>query len=334
MVTAQLLRVALDGTFSAIAIAVVCSVSPAVGVTTIIGAALIVVPWLIAARRLGEHQADVLSGDTAAQASLLEMVTLITTIKATGAQQVVRKRWRARVDDRVNASIRLSRLDGLLDELVAGVRLALPIAVLGVAWATLGSGDPGRVIGVGALAAAALAPVSTVAGSLRSIRTAGVHLGRLDDFLCEEREPDWGDFDPPSHPVISVEGVGFRHHAHGRDVLADVSMTIRSGEKVSVVGASGSGKTTLAMIVAGVLEPTSGRVLLDDLDRIHHDRSGWQACVGVVLQDSALVAATVFDNISFGGAERHAGRCPRGGTAGCDRRDRDGDADGVLDDVE
>jgi putative ABC transport system ATP-binding protein len=114
--------------------------------------------------------------------------------------------------------------------------------------------------------------------------------------------------------ILSAEGVGYVRD--GNTILADVDVEIRPGERVAVVGPSGSGKTTLLAILAGLLTPTSGRVLFDGQPLAEPaTRNG----LAVVLQGFGLVSLlTAAENIAV--ALRCAGVDPveassRAGTA-------------------
>ena len=82
-------------------------------------------------------------------------------------------------------------------------------------------------------------------------------------------------------------------------VLRDVSLSIASGEIVALLGPSGSGKTTLFRVIAGVIAPDAGRVMIDGSDVTHtptHRRG-----VGMVFQDNQLFAhRSTLDNVAFG----------------------------------
>ena len=97
---------------------------------------------------------------------------------------------------------------------------------------------------------------------------------------------------------ISVSNIAKRFVADGRyvDALKDVSLELRDGEFVCVVGHSGCGKTTLLNILAGFLRPTSGQILVDGISREKSDAS-----FGVVFQEYALFPwRTALENIAFG----------------------------------
>jgi ATP-binding cassette, subfamily B, bacterial PglK len=82
-------------------------------------------------------------------------------------------------------------------------------------------------------------------------------------------------------------------------VLRQVNLEILAGESVGLCGPTGGGKSTLVDILAGLLEPTSGRVMADGLD-IHQDVRQWQRRIGFVSQDMYLFDDTLLRNIALG----------------------------------
>jgi ATP-binding cassette subfamily C protein len=98
---------------------------------------------------------------------------------------------------------------------------------------------------------------------------------------------------------IKLEGVSFEYDAGAAAVLCDVNLSIRKGESVGIVGPTGGGKTTLIDVIAGLLRPSEGRVLVDGVD-VSMAASRWQRQLGVVPQTLFLLDDTLRRNIAFG----------------------------------
>lgn len=96
---------------------------------------------------------------------------------------------------------------------------------------------------------------------------------------------------------VELSGVSFAYSEGGPTVLDDVSMSIRPGEFVAVVGPSGSGKSTLMRLMLGFEAPTSGAVLFDEQDLSDLDVAAVRRQCGVVLQDSQLFAGDILSNV-------------------------------------
>ena len=99
---------------------------------------------------------------------------------------------------------------------------------------------------------------------------------------------------------IRLEGVTFSHPGQGRPALCDVSIEIRPGELTALVGPSGAGKTTLSHLVPRFFDPQRGRVLLDGNDVRELTFESLGTAIGLVLQDTYLVHASLRENLSYG----------------------------------
>ncbi|WP_405501538.1 ABC transporter ATP-binding protein [Streptomyces anulatus] len=141
-------------------------------------------------------------------------------------------------------------------------------AVLAVGYHLVGGG----AVTLGAATAAALYfhrlfdPIGVLLSTVDELQNAGAGLARLVGILSLPAHRQRGSLPPSRTPTapgrIALDHVSYGYAA-GRRALDAVSLTVEPGETVAVVGASGAGKTTLAKILAGVLTPGSGRVLLD-----------------------------------------------------------------------
>ena len=98
---------------------------------------------------------------------------------------------------------------------------------------------------------------------------------------------------------IDVKGLSFSYARTTREALSGVSLTIVRGEAVGLIGPSGSGKSTLVDILLGLLEPTSGNVLVDGHD-IQENLREWQDQIGYVPQSIFLTDDTLRRNVAFG----------------------------------
>ncbi|CAM3498360.1 ATP-binding cassette domain-containing protein [Hydrogenibacillus schlegelii] len=109
-------------------------------------------------------------------------------------------------------------------------------------------------------------------------------------------------------PLLRLEGVTVRYRPDGPPALAEIDLTLRAGEWVSVLGANGSGKSTLARVLAGLIAPTAGAVILRGAPVGATETGLWplRQAVGLVLQnpEDQIVAATVEDDVAFGPENR------------------------------
>jgi len=102
---------------------------------------------------------------------------------------------------------------------------------------------------------------------------------------------------------LRADSVTFRYPGSDRDVLSDVSIAVRAGEVVALVGENGSGKTTLAKLLAQMFEPTGGRILWNDTDSQVLDPATIRAQLGIIFQDYVRYQLSARENIGFGRTE-------------------------------
>jgi ATP-binding cassette, subfamily B, bacterial len=146
-----------------------------------------------------------------------------------------------------------------------------------------------------------------VLGSLAGLYEDNLFLTDLYEFLdlkpkvVEPTQPK-----PVPRPIqsgIVFDHVAFRYPAGTRQVLEDVSLTIRPGEKIALVGENGSGKTTLIKLLCRLYDPTGGTVTVDGVDLREFKTAALRQEIGVILQDYAHYNLTAQENIWFGNVE-------------------------------
>ena len=104
----------------------------------------------------------------------------------------------------------------------------------------------------------------------------------------------------PGPGDIRFENVSFEYPDDHNKVLHNVSLNIRAGERLALVGASGGGKTTLCNLIPRFYEVTSGRILIDGQDIRHVTLKSLRDDIGIVQQDVYLFSGTVAQNIAYG----------------------------------
>jgi ABC-type multidrug transport system fused ATPase/permease subunit len=106
---------------------------------------------------------------------------------------------------------------------------------------------------------------------------------------------------PSYQQVLSLEGVTFSYPESSVPALNHISLSVKQGECVALVGASGSGKSTLLDIILGLLEPSKGEVLVDNESLITQvNREKWRHQIGVVTQESPVFYGSILENIAWG----------------------------------
>ncbi|GAA3728640.1 ABC transporter ATP-binding protein [Plantactinospora mayteni] len=104
-------------------------------------------------------------------------------------------------------------------------------------------------------------------------------------------------------PTIRFEEVVFAYPGSARPVLDGLTLTLRPGETVAVVGANGVGKSTFVKLLGGLYRPDSGRITVDGVDLGTLDLPAWRRRLAVLLQDFVHYPASLRDNVTFAAPE-------------------------------
>jgi ATP-binding cassette, subfamily B, bacterial MsbA len=154
-----------------------------------------------------------------------------------------------------------------------------------------------------------IAAMLLVTAPLKRLTSVSEHLQRglaaaesVFGLIDEKPEDDIGRVElQRAQGEIRMIGLTFTYPRAERPALSDVTLEIRAGETVALVGQSGSGKTTLANLVPRFYHPTAGRILVDGHDIETIRLSTLRANVGLVSQDVTLFNDTIAANIAYGG---------------------------------
>src|SRR5215472_10896397 len=166
----------------------------------------------------------------------------------------------------------------------------------------------GGFVAFSSLTAIAYAAILRALGVWDNLQLAAVLINRLNDIF--EQDPEQGHDRSRLTPVHSLEGrielrnVSFRYGGpESPNILNGITMQMAPGQMVALVGRSGCGKTTLIKLIAGLLEPTDGTIMFDNVDLKNLNYRDVRRHIGMVLQENHIFNDTIARNISFGDPE-------------------------------
>lgn len=228
-------------------------------------------------------------------------------VKAYVREDYEEKRFRAANDDLMNTSLRVQKLMAILNPILMIVMNFSVIAIIFIG----GFQVEARAMEVGQVMAAvtyvtqilmSIMMVSTMFQSISRARASAARIREVLDTL--PAIADGPDGSPaPEKGRIELRGVGFRYAGAGRPVLEDISLDIRPGETVAILGATGAGKTSLCSLIPRFYDATEGEIRIDGRDIREYPLDVLRRKIAFVLQKSELFSGSIADNIRWGNPE-------------------------------
>jgi ABC-type bacteriocin/lantibiotic exporter with double-glycine peptidase domain len=303
MLTSQILAMLLDSLFLVVYLVMLIALEPVLALMVSSVGALQILVLLAGRNRIRDLTRRDLAARSEEQSYLVEAINGIAVLKSSGAEGRAFDRWSRLFAAQLDTSVRRSRFSAVLEAAFGTLRTASPLLLLwaGAFFILDGRTSLGTVLAVNALAAALLSPLTTLVSGAYQLQMVGASLERVADVL--ESEPE----QHPRHPLrsdgisgrIELRNVSFRYDAASEFVVYEATLKLAPGQKVAIVGPTGSGKTTLAMLLLGLLRPTTGQVLFDDIPLEEFDVRSLRDQIGVVLQEPFLFSASIRDNIAL-----------------------------------
>ena len=142
-----------------------------------------------------------------------------------------------------------------------------------------------------------LYPVRQLGRILSDFGKMGVSIDRLKEIIETPIEDMESGISDDIDGDIVFDHVGFSYDDDNQHVLSDISLTIKKGETVSIIGPTGSGKSTLMYLLTRLYDPTSGTIYLNGHDITTVNRHACRDHVGIVLQEPFLFSKSIMDNL-------------------------------------
>ncbi len=294
-----MLDVAFSGVFIALMLAysVPLTLIVLASLPLYVGLSLLLVPVLRA--RLAEKFARGAEN----QALLVETVTGIQTVKAAALEPALARRWDDQLAAYVAAGFRTQALANAGHE---GIGLIGKLAGAALLWAGARlvidqQLSVGQFIAFNLFAQRVAQPIMRIAQLWTDFQQTGISMARLADILDTRTEapPSAAAQLPALRGHIRFDQLSFRYRPEAPPVLQGLSLEIRPGELIGIVGRSGSGKSTLTKLVQRLYTPEQGRVLVDGIDIALVDAAQLRRQIGVVLQENWLFNRSVRENIAI-----------------------------------
>lgn len=143
-------------------------------------------------------------------------------------------------------------------------------------------------------------PFNEISSCITEIQTGLSSLDRISEILAEENDIDDGSILIQENPKIIEFCKVFFEYEEKKPIINDFNLTIKQGQKLSLVGPTGCGKTTMINLLLRFYDPKNGSIRFDDTSLVAVKKSSIRKSFGMVLQDTWIFNGTVFDNIAYG----------------------------------
>jgi ATP-binding cassette, subfamily B, bacterial HlyB/CyaB len=237
------------------------------------------------------------------QAMLVETVTGIQTVKAGALEPSFARRWDNQLAAYVSASFKTQNLASWAHEGVNLIGKLINAAMLwyGAHLVMNSELTVGQFVAFTMFAQRVAQPIMRMAQLWTDFQQTGISMARLGDILNTRTEvpPASAAQLPPIKGRISLDNVTLRYRPEAAPVLSGITLDVKPGELIGIVGRSGSGKSTLTKLVQRLYSPEGGRILVDGIDIGLIDAAQLRRQVGVVLQENLLFNRSVRENIAI-----------------------------------
>lgn len=301
--TGQGLFSALDILFTIVFIIVLFAYSWKLTLIVLASIPLYIIVAALARPILRETIKEKFNRGAESQQMLVEAIVGVQTIKAAAVEPTIQSQW----EEKLAAYVSSSFDAGLIG---AGGQMAIQyitkltnaaLLLFGAKAVIDGDLSVGELVAFNMISAQLAQPILRLSQIWQDFQQVQISIDRLGDILNMPTEPlnlAHGNL-PPAKGAVEFRNVTFRYRPGGPEVLKNVSLTIRPGDVIGVVGRSGSGKSTLAKLVQRFYMPEIGQVLVDGVDVSQANPAWLRAQIGVVLQENLLFNRSLHDNIAF-----------------------------------
>ena len=238
-------------------------------------------------------------------AILIEGLSGLETIKMLGAESQIQRAWEEAVSYIAKWSARSRLLSSSVNHFSFFIQSmsVVGVVIMGVYMISNGDLSQGGLIALVIVSRQAIAPMSQAVGLATRYHRAKAALKTLNQIMeLPVDRPEGKSFLHRANirGEIEVENLTFSYPNQTVKILNNISLHIKAGEKIGLIGPIGSGKTTLGKLLLGLYEPLSGMVCMDGTDIRQIEPADLRQSIGYVSQDITLFRGTLRDNIAMG----------------------------------
>ncbi|MDV7430217.1 type I secretion system permease/ATPase [Acinetobacter baumannii] len=267
---------------------------------------LMIIPGILIQKPLAKLASEGMRESAIRNAMLVESVQGIEDIKLLRAESRFQNQWNHMNEVSADISMRHRKLVGVMmawTQKIQGLTFAI-VVLIGCFAVMKGEMTTGALVACSILSSRMLGPIAQISGVLGRLQQAKVAKNGLDELM---KKPV--DQPPRAHlihrPVLfgnyELDQVEFRYSQNdGKPTLVIPKLTIRTGEKIAILGRNGAGKSTLLQLLAGMQEPLQGHIKLDGVTLGLIDPLDIRRDIGLLNQNSDLFYGSIRENLKLG----------------------------------
>jgi ATP-binding cassette, subfamily B, bacterial CvaB/MchF/RaxB len=294
----------IDGLMSVLMLALMFVYSVQLGFVVLFAFALYAALRLALFRMFRQRSEAAIHSKAQENSNFIETVRAVQSLKLLNRENERESQWLNRYAEYVNANVRLGRARisfKAINNTIYGLENVITI-YLAARLALDNLISVGMIFAFVSYKLQFAERTALLIEKLVELRILGLHLERLADIALTplERGHDQDlSYVRPIRGSIELRNVCFRYAEAEPLILNNVNLCVAPGQFVTIMGPSGCGKTTLVKIMLGLLEPTSGEVLIDGLPLGQIGPRVYREHIGAVMQEDQLLSGTIADNICF-----------------------------------
>ena len=251
-----------------------------------------------AAHNVQEHLADI-------TATAQEAFSAIRVVRSFATEDMELERFKKASHENYDALLNAVSVQGMSSGMIE-VFLIFLLAVVfwfGSNSVINGTLTPGELISFTGYIAFMVQPVRSVMNQMGTLQMGTASIERISDMLKSPVEDsvltDGGIKPGRLKGSVSFEHVSFGYES-GQEVLRDINLNVKAGERIAIVGPTGSGKSTLVDLIPRFYDPDNGRILIDGHDIRTLSLRELRRQIGIVPQECILMRGTIAFNIAYG----------------------------------
>lgn len=254
-----------------------------------------------------EMNHDVMQSNSLVNSAIIEDINGIETIKSLTSEEIRYQKIDGEFTDYLNKSFKLSKYSILQTALKQGAKLIINIYTLWLGAQLVMSNkiSIGQLITFNSLLTYFTNPLENIINLQTKLQSAKVANNRLNEVYLVESEYSNSQTLTNVFSLngdIKFEEISYKY-GFGRDTLSDINITIKQGDKISLVGISGSGKTTFAKMIVNFFSPYKGRITINNNDLKIIDKKVLRKHINYLPQQAYIFSGTILENLTLGASE-------------------------------